>query len=260
MLGGQPCLITGAVDFSATTNTGQFSGGSSTITGGVHYNVPGVQTDLNNLNTLSKTLGLEAGTSLAINSGGSVNVASGTLDASGNRVLNVTAVSFANGTFTINGTGANNVVFNVPFSPSGFNGSIVLAGGITFDQVLFNLTPDPGNSAAYNLAYMNLSGGPTLTISTNGATTSADFLDPTGAIQINHSILDGRLFGGDTHDEAIVSGATIIAPPLGVPGPIAGAGLPGILFAGSGLLVWWRRRQNTGLTFLAARDGDVVAG
>jgi len=166
-----------------------------------------VTTAISYVNNLSQTLGGEAGTNLTLTSSQTINATAGILDAGGNRVFDTTSVNLNNSTtLTINGSASDFVVINVTDNNPAFNGEIVLTGGITSDHVLFNMFG--GN-------YTTHTGGPTLTISTNGQVTTGTFLDPNGGMQINHSTLNGRFFGGDVVNQQIVSGADINAPPSG---------------------------------------------
>jgi len=225
-----PLVLNSNVDFAGTytqgtQDNGPYSGNiqvNGTISGG-HANV---HADMLYLNNLSTTLGGEAGTSVALNTGATISGASGTLDAFGDRVFTVSGISAPNGTLTINGDGISKVVFNISAAANGnfhFN-SIVLGGGLTSDDVLFNFFG--GTNAT-------LTGGPTLDINSNGTTLFGTFLDPNGMISITHSILDGRIFGGDTHNMQIVSGALINAPP-NVPDNGSTAMLLGLAVVGLG--------------------------
>jgi hypothetical protein len=218
------------LDFSGTGNVATCSSpcgvvGGVTITGAISSSMSAVSSALTDLNSLSQTLGGETGTALTISSGGLVNASPGKLDNSGNEVFTLKAAS-PSGTFIINGNDSWTVVVNVPAAVGNFafNGSLVLTGGLTSDQVLFNF--DQGNNGT-------LSGG-----------TTGTFLDPNGNIQINHAVLDGRIFGGGSQNSAIVSGANIslVPPARSAPVPasltLLGMALAGIAVA---LIRRWRR-------------------
>lgn len=245
--GNGPGSITGTIQFAAASS-GQFSNSGVTLSPSSNnpkYSVADVATSLTDANLASQTLGKEAGKSVTISGASGVTVNTGTVDTYGNYVFAVTPNNFANGTFTITGTAGQYAVFNID-SAVALDGSIALAGGITWDHVLFNFTPDPTNLATYNSDYASLSGGPTMTINTNDAATTGIFLDPTGNFQVNstgdHSgttvaTISGSIIGGDTQNSSFVSGADLtLPPPSGGGGQGQSVPLPASVLGGMALL------------------------
>ena len=223
--GGSVVLIDGNVDFAGAVTPSSYSGGSSYVNGTISGGHAIVQNAMNYLSALSATLGAESGTPITLIPGTTINAAAGN-PVNGDSVFTVTSMNFPNGTLTINGDGIHNVVINISGAvAANFHAEhVVLTGGLTSDQVLFNFFG--GDSTT-------LSGGPTMNIVSGGGSPSnpdnilyGTFLDPYGTISISDTILYGRAFGGDSHNEQIVSGAYINAPPPAVPEPttfIAGA-------------------------------------
>ena len=216
----------GNVDFASAAIV---SSTGSTITGTTSSNVAAVNSAFATLNALSTSLGAISGTSLTISlsNGASQTILAGNgVFSGGNRVFDVSSSGFNfNGysTLTIDGQSlGNSVVLNFKgFGTNGWGlgaGRIVLTGGLTPDQVLWNTTGSGVFTGLNSYAFGEGTIHPDYSF-------LGVFLNPLGQIDVYDTILHGRLYGGN--DSILINNSTVDAIPEPSTYALLGIGLIG---------------------------------
>jgi hypothetical protein len=154
-------------------------------------------------------------------------------------LIGVTASRFSSDTLNIYITSQGN---NTGFGPASFTSGFYVAGNTPGWVVAELAYFDPANglfggSQSLGYAFFGAQWGPD-----NG---SSNIHTPVTLGSGPYSVTE-RLMVSANGWGGVNTAMTLFDPPqptAAVPGPIAGAGLPGLILASGGLLGWWRRRQ-----------------
>lgn len=193
-------LVNGQIDFAGVK---MLTCLGSTVTGALTAGHSNVTPDVNYLASLSTMLGEEHGTATNIRlTGGTsltINASHGTMDGNGNRIFNLESFFLGgNSILTINGENlGNSVVFNWYNKTNwGFGyGSVLLNGGLSPDQVLWNTTVE--HDFTHETGTSNSVAGV--------------FLGPRGTMQMIDPVLHGCFLGGSTDPTYFSAGPMYIS-------------------------------------------------
>jgi hypothetical protein len=151
---------------------------------------------------------------------------------------NAIDATFTSGTLVVWMTVTGNLGANLPLGTPGFESSFtqnLLPTGWTVEVDTF-LDPANGVFTTTIPLSSHLFTASNLTFDTFDQIVPADPGNDFYSVTARFTISANGV--GSTHTTANINIA-----PASVPGPIAGAGLPGLILASGGLLGWWRRRQ-----------------